>query len=137
MRKLIKTCGILLVTSTLLTSCVTIFRGKKPHKSVSIESIPSTANVKINGEVIGQTPLNYELKNRKSKLVQISKEGFEEYNTKIESKLSPAINAYVRKGLNQDNINNVFLNAMGDVYIPRGKRTKVYLPRYRKIFVLA
>jgi hypothetical protein len=33
--------------------------------------------------------LNYEIKNRKSKFVQISKDGFQDYNTTIESKLSP------------------------------------------------
>ena len=72
-----------------LSSCATILRGKNPNKIITINSKPSNATIRINGDVIGQTPFKYILKNRKSKFVQISKEGFEDYNTEIERKLSP------------------------------------------------
>ena len=89
MKKVSLSWGLMLVTSIFFSSCATVFRGTNPHKSIPINSEPSNATVKINGEVVGQTPLNYELKNRKSKFVQISKDGYKEYNTNIESKLNP------------------------------------------------
>jgi hypothetical protein len=75
--------------AVLLSSCATVFNGVNPHKTISITGTPEKANVTIDGKLVGQTPLNYELKNRKSKIVQISKDNFEDYNTKIESKLNP------------------------------------------------
>lgn len=84
-----KSIALMVVASLLMTSCATIFRGKNPHQTILINGVPENATVKINGEIVGQTPLNYELKNRKSKYVQISKENFEEFNTKIETKLNP------------------------------------------------
>lgn len=89
MKKVSLSWGLMLVTSIFFSSCATVFRGTNPHKSIPINSEPSNATVKINGKVVGQTPLNYELKNRKSKFVQISKDGYEEYNANIESKLNP------------------------------------------------
>jgi hypothetical protein len=81
--------SIVVAYSTLITSCATVFRGVNPNKTILITGKPENANVIVDGKVIGQTPFNYEMKKRKTKFVQISKNNFEDYNTKIETKLNP------------------------------------------------
>jgi hypothetical protein len=86
---------ILIVTCTvLLNSCATVFHGIKPNLTIPITSIPDKADVIINGNVVGQTPLNYRPNNRKTKFVQISKANYEDFNARIETKLSPGWSAF-------------------------------------------
>ena len=80
---------MLALASSILSSCATIFNGVNPHIEIPINTVPENANVSINGKNVGQTPMVYEMKNRKPKTVTISKENYEDINTTIESKLSP------------------------------------------------
>jgi hypothetical protein len=75
----------------LFSSCVTIVRGVKPKKSISISGFPEDARVTINGSYIGNTPVYYNISKRETQYVEISKDGFIPQITKIETKLNPAL----------------------------------------------
>jgi hypothetical protein len=85
----VKLLFVSLYSSLLFASCATIFHGVNPNQSITITSVPDKADVIIAGKVVGQTPLNYKMKNRKTKFVQISKQNYQDHYTKIETKLSP------------------------------------------------
>lgn len=73
----------------LLSSCASIIHGINPNIGIPIKGQPEKADVMVDGKLIGQTPLIYKPKNRKTKHVQIFKDGYEEYNTSIKTQISP------------------------------------------------
>jgi hypothetical protein len=75
----------------LFSSCVTIVRGVKPKKSISISGFPEDARVTVNGSYIGNTPVYYNISKRETQYVEISKDGFIPQIAKIETKLNPAL----------------------------------------------
>jgi hypothetical protein len=75
----------------LFSSCVTIVRGVKPKKSISISGFPEDARVTVNGRYIGNTPVYYNISKRETQYVEISKDGFIPQIAKIETKLNPAL----------------------------------------------
>lgn len=72
-----------------MSSCASVFRGNKTSKVISISGTPSESNVYVNNELIGKSPLNYEVKKRKEYAVKIEKDGYKDFNTSIETKLNP------------------------------------------------
>jgi hypothetical protein len=82
---------IILLSSTLflLGSCATLLRGSKTSEIVKISGNPKEANIYVNNELVGKSPLNYEVKKRKEHIVRIEKEGYKDSNAVIETKLNP------------------------------------------------
>jgi hypothetical protein len=50
--------------------------------------VPNQANVYVNNELVGKTPISYEVKRRKEHVVKIEKDGYRDTITKIETKLN-------------------------------------------------
>lgn len=73
------------------TSCVTIIRGVKSKKTISITGYPENASVIINGRNIGTTPIFYEMQKRETQYVEISKDGFISQIAKIETNLNQGL----------------------------------------------
>ncbi len=72
----------------LFGSCATILRGGKTNEIVRISGTPKDANVYVNNELVGKSPLNYEVKKRKEYTVRIEKEGYKDSNALIETKFN-------------------------------------------------
>ena len=66
-------CGTLLTPST---------------KILSVYSVPDSANVLVEGEYRGVTPLNLELSNRKEHVVQVHKDGYQVANCIFDRKIN-------------------------------------------------
>ena len=81
--------SLLMFVLISMSSCASVFRGNKTSKVISISGTPSESNVYVNNELIGKSPLNYEVKKRKEYAVKIEKEGYKDFNTSIETKLNP------------------------------------------------
>ena len=84
MSKVVKGCiGLVVVFS--LVGCATLFKQKM--KSVAFNSDPQGAEIYINGNRMGKTPMPMNLSNLKAVTVTFKKEGFEDktyiINTKI------------------------------------------------------
>jgi len=81
---------IILLSSTLflLGSCATMIRGSKTSEIVKISGTPKDANIYVNNELVGKSPLNYEVKKRKEHTVRIEKAGYKDVNTSIDTKLN-------------------------------------------------
>lgn len=69
-----------------LAGCATVF--KKDHESVSFASTPEGADVYINGERFGKTPLTLNLSNKKSLTVTFKKDGFKDKTCIINTKIA-------------------------------------------------
>ena len=81
---------ILFSTAILfLSSCATLIRGSKTSEIVKISGTPKDANIYVNNELVGKSPLNYKVKKRKEHVVRIEKEGDKDSNAVIETKLNP------------------------------------------------
>ena len=76
-----------LVLISLLGSCATIFKGTT--EEVNLYSKPSDAEVYVNGQYRGTTPLvNLKLKSNRDYFIEIKKSGFTTYTKTINSELS-------------------------------------------------
>lgn len=67
--------SFLAVASLILLSCATIFKGSTDD--VSFSSEPSGAKVYVNGNLLGTTPVQLELKSKSSYTIEFKKEGYE------------------------------------------------------------
>lgn len=66
----------LLVLFTLLTfSCASIFKGTATN--VDFNSEPQQAKVYVNGNLMGNTPVNLKLESKKTYQIEFKKEGYE------------------------------------------------------------
>lgn len=65
----------LLVVSFIFTSCATIFRGSTDD--VNFSSDPTGAKVYVNGNLLGTTPFQIELKSKNSYTIEFKKDGYE------------------------------------------------------------
>jgi hypothetical protein len=81
--------SLVMVILISLTSCASVFRGNNTSKVVVISGTPKESNVYVNNELVGKSPINYEVKKRKEYAVKITKEGYKDFNTSIETKLNP------------------------------------------------
>lgn len=64
-----------IITAILLASCATIFHGSTD--TVSFSSDPSASKVYVNGNLLGTTPVQLQLKSKNSYTLEFKKEGFE------------------------------------------------------------
>lgn len=67
--------SFLIVAALILISCATIFKGSTDD--VSFSSEPSGAKVYVNGNLLGTTPVQLELKSKSSYTIEFKKEGYE------------------------------------------------------------
>lgn len=63
------------VASLILSSCATIFKGSTDD--VNFSSEPTGAKVYVNGNLLGTTPVQLELKSKNSYTIEFKKEGYE------------------------------------------------------------
>ncbi|MBI5574395.1 MAG: PEGA domain-containing protein [Elusimicrobia bacterium] len=66
---------VVLVVSSFLLGCATIFKGGK--QKIGFSSDPDGAKVYVNGQNMGKTPFELQLKVDKSYNVEFRKEGYE------------------------------------------------------------
>jgi hypothetical protein len=66
---------ILLLSCLLLSSCATVFKGST--QPVTFNSVPEGAEVIIDGNLMGRTPMTVNLKKNKHKNALIRLEGYE------------------------------------------------------------
>ena len=91
MRSLHRRSLVLLVLAAFLNACAygTLIRGAK--QGVTFNSKPSEAQVSINGQEIGETPVVWNLSRKKGYLVEFDKEGCEGKQMTLENSLSPIV----------------------------------------------
>ena len=77
--------SIVLLTIFSVSSCATLF-GKKLYP-LSVNSTPESAEVYVNGERMGMTPLKLELKADKSYSIEFRKEGYKPVTRIVSSKV--------------------------------------------------
>ncbi len=80
---------ILVLSSLALlvaTGCATIVHGT--NQQVSISSTPSGASVRVNGQYYGVTPLVLNLRRKEIHIVQMTKEGYQDYEITLERAIS-------------------------------------------------
>lgn len=78
MIKLYKTSAYLLIISMIsfsFNNCATLFKGSTD--SVNFSSDPSGAKVYVNGNLLGTTPVELELKSNKTYTIEFKKDGYE------------------------------------------------------------
>jgi len=77
--------GMILVSAISLTGCATLFKQKT--RTVSFDSDPQGAEIFINGNRMGKTPMPMNLSNLKAVTVTFKKEGYDDktyiINTKV------------------------------------------------------
>jgi hypothetical protein len=66
---------LLVVVSVMFNSCATIFKGST--EDVNFSSDPTGAKVYVNGNLLGTTPFQLELKSKNSYTIEFKKDGYE------------------------------------------------------------
>lgn len=82
----LKTLILTLLSISTLSSCATIMHGTR--QSVGIASNPSCANVWVDRNFVGNTPLIVEMKRNENHFVRIELEGYEPYEATFSKQLS-------------------------------------------------
>lgn len=67
--------SMIVILSLIVISCATIFKGSTDD--VNFSSDPSGAKVYVNGNLLGTTPVQLELKSKNSYTIEFRKEGYE------------------------------------------------------------
>jgi hypothetical protein len=75
-----------LLPALLLSSCATIMHGTR--QNVGISSNPGNANVWVNGQYFGQTPMIAKLSRKDNHLVRIELQGFVPYEISMTRQMS-------------------------------------------------
>jgi len=87
MKNLLKQMAVLLFVSIVISGCATIMDGKQ--QSVTFNSIPSGADVYLNGKHLGKTPLNISIdKPKENGQLKFSKEGYKTLEMTVNKKMS-------------------------------------------------
>jgi len=87
MKKTFKQVALLLFVSIVISGCATIMEGKQ--QSVTFNSIPSGADVYLNGKHLGKTPLNITIdKPKENGQLKFSKEGYKALEMTVNKKMS-------------------------------------------------
>jgi hypothetical protein len=79
----------LLIAVQFCTGCATIVTGGGADQAVRFASTPRGADVYVDGNKVGQTPVSVRLTRKDEHQVRIVKEGFTPYEKTIESGLNP------------------------------------------------
>lgn len=79
---------------TILTLCIclpgcfaTVFKGK--NSNVEMTSIPTGADVYVNGQLVGQTPIKVKLESNKSHTIEFRKVGYKSQTKQLSSGIGP------------------------------------------------
>ena len=80
-----RTLGVLVLTLVSLSGCGTIFGGT--YQNVPMYSTPEGAEVIINGESVGTTPVAFEMKRGKIYVVEFRREGYEDVRVVLNRKV--------------------------------------------------
>jgi len=87
MKNLLKQMAMLLFVSIVISGCATIMDGKQ--QSVTFNSIPSGADVYMNGKHLGKTPLNITIdKPKENGQLKFSKAGYKTLEMTVNKKMS-------------------------------------------------
>lgn len=86
----------LIVTLLLFSGCSTIVNGTT--QSVSISSDPQGADVLVDGEFVGNTPVAVDLKRKHNHLVTVSLDGYETQQIAINKVMSGAVAGNILAG---------------------------------------
>jgi PEGA domain len=65
--------------------CATLFTGGRPNQTVSFKSTPPGANVYVNNQLIGQTPIREGLARDTDHLIRIELAGYPKYEKQIKT----------------------------------------------------
>ena len=82
--------ALITIIATSLFGCATVING--PTQTIRVLSSPANATVKFNDEVIGKTPLVYEMKRSKEGIgiLEVSRDGYEPQRFQTYRRLSGA-----------------------------------------------
>lgn len=80
---------LFLLISVNCVSCATIINGTT--QKIPLTSEPLGASVSVDGQPIGCTPMQVEMKRKTSHLITFEKEGYETENVRVEPVLSGAV----------------------------------------------
>jgi len=72
----------------VLTSCATIIDGRK--QTITFQSSPTNAIIRIDGNEIGKTPLTIELYKKESQMLTFEKRGHQLVTMNMDTKINPA-----------------------------------------------
>ena len=72
--KVIKFSVIVFITSILFSGCATLFKGST--EDVNFTSQPQGAKVIVNGQILGNTPVELNLKTNKTYTIEFKKDGY-------------------------------------------------------------
>ncbi len=87
MNKTFKQMALMLFVSIVVSGCATIMEGKQ--QSVTFNSIPSGADVYLNGKHLGKTPLNITIdKPKENGNLKFSKDGYKTLEMTVNKKMS-------------------------------------------------
>lgn len=80
-----RTCLAALAVLVLITSfgCATLFKSKK--SSISLSSTPAGADIYVDGNHVGQSPVVIELPNKKEHMITFRKQGYGETTCRIDN----------------------------------------------------
>lgn len=71
---------------SLLSGCATIISSE--NQTITIQSIPEGADIVINGELKGKTPMTFPLKRADGSLLEIRKEGYKSHSAVMHTELN-------------------------------------------------
>ncbi len=84
--------ALIVASVFLFQSCTTFFSGSSgKSQKIPVTSDPQGAKIYVDGEEIGITPLNLELKRKKSHVVRIEKEGYNPLEIGLVQKTSASL----------------------------------------------
>ncbi len=122
----IKTIVVGVISLLLLSSCATIFGGKK--NTINISGGPVQSQVLLDGDSIGVTPLNMRIskyKLQEGSIIEIRKEGYETMTFEVARR--PHV-GYVLLNVLSGSIPLIVDVANGNIYRPNTRKIKFDLP---------
>jgi len=75
MRKYLSVLILFLIAGAVLAGCATLFKGS--NEKVSLASDPSQAKVYVNGEYMGETPVQLPLQSKHTYSIEFRKDGYQ------------------------------------------------------------
>lgn len=85
-KKRVAQCATAAVASVVIAACASIIHGT--HEDVGISSTPSSAQVTIDGQVTGKTPVVAHLTRKENHIVRIEMPGYQPYEATITHSVS-------------------------------------------------
>jgi hypothetical protein len=99
MKRLLTLLPLALVSLLFASGCATVTKG--PNQRVEINSTPTGATVKINGEEAGTTPMTAKLSRKRAHLVELEKNHFRPQAVELLTVANSASDAFIRFGIDE------------------------------------